>query len=247
MEITSSHYIAFTAFVQLAVALNFGLVYLDRRSGLLQLKRKLFGTYKARDNVLVNATANILKRYRSDHTYSDEIEHAHTKAKLYHTKVTADWYDEYEISFFPALGVVYGLYSLFVLYLVCFFDMPSDRLAFYENQFLVLSQVTLVFSLLLILRSWSKAKITRIVPTCLLYVFVASVGWWLCGKGWVIHFDLAFSRHFHWYMLLTYLPIFYYILRIVFVFLRKTICLVPMLWWAYRFQTELEQNKRNRS
>ena len=62
MEITSSHYIAFTAFVQLAVALNFGLVYLDRRSGLIQLKRKLFGSYRASNNVFVYGTGIILIR-----------------------------------------------------------------------------------------------------------------------------------------------------------------------------------------
>ena len=244
MEITSSHYIAFTAFVQLAVALNFGLVYLDRRSGLIQLKRKLFGSYRASNNVFVYGTGNILKRYRSNHNYPDKIELAHTKAKQYHTKVTADWNDEYEISFFPALGVVCGLYGLAVLYLVCFFDMLPERLAFYENHFLVLSQVTLVFSSLLTLRSWNKAKVTRIVPVSLLYVVVAVISWWFCSKGWTIRLDMAFAQHFHWYMLLTYLPIIYYLLRVAVVFLHKTMCLVPMLWWTFVFDTELNQKKR---
>ena len=245
MELSSSHYIAFTAFVQLAVALNFGLVYLDRRSGLIQLKRKLFRTFRASNNVLVHEAANTLKRYRGNQSYSNEIELAHTKAKQYHSIVTSDWDDEHEISFFPALGVIYGFYGLAVLYLVCFFEMTPDKVFFYENEFLVMSQVTLLFSIVLILRSKIKTKTTKIVPTCILYFVAVALGWWFCSKGWMFDCDMVFPRHFHWYMLLAYLPIIYYILRIFIMFLRKTICLFgPLLWWTFMLKTALDQDKK---
>lgn len=245
MELSSSHYIAFTAFVQLAVALNFGLVYLDRRSGLIQLKRKLFRTYRASNNVVVQEAANTLKRYRRNRSYSDEIEHAHTKTKQYHTIVTSDWDDEHELSFFPTLGVIYGFYGLAVLFLVSFFEMTPDKVLFYENEFLVMSQVTLLFSIFLILRSKNKTKTTRIVPTCILYFVAVALGWWLCSRGWIFECDMVFPHHFHWYVLLSYLPIIYYILRIFIIFLRKTICLFgPLLWWTFMLKTGLDEIKK---
>ena len=245
MELSSSHYIAFTAFVQLAVALNFGLVYLDRRSGLIQLKRKLFRTYRASNNVVVQEAANTLKRYRRNRSYSDEIEHAHTKAKQYHTIVTSDWDDEHELSFLPTLGVIYGFYGLAVLYLVGFFEVTPDKVLFYENEFLVMSQVTLLFSIFLILRSKNKTKITRIVPACILYFVVVALGWWFCSKGWIFECDMVFPKHYHWYMLLVYLPIIYYIIRVFWIFLHKTICLFgPLLWWTFMLKTGLDEIKK---
>lgn len=243
MDLQSSHYIAFTAFVQLAVALNFGLVYLDRRSSLLGLKRRLFSTYRAGKTPIVAKVANILKRYKGDQTYSLEVDNAHTKVKEYHSIVTSEWDDEHELSFFPALGAVYGFYSLALLYLVCFFDMPGKEL-YYQNQFLALSQVTLVFSLLMVVRSWCKNTSTRIVPTILLYSVVAVAGWIFTFRGWTYTCEMDFATHYHWYMLLAYLPIIYYIIRIVVLFIRKTFFIIPMTWWAVKFSSALDESKR---
>jgi len=242
MDLQSSHYIAFAAFVQLAVALNFGLVYLDRRSSLLGLKRKLFCTYRAGKTPIVAKVANILKRYKGYQTYSLEVENAHTKVKEYHAIVTSEWEDEHELSFFPALGAVYGFYSLALLYLACFFDMPGKEL-YYQNQFLTLSQLTLIFSLLMIVRSWWKDKSTKIVPTIILYIVVAIAGWFFTVHGWVYTCEMDFAAHYHCYMLLAYLPIIYYLARIVVLFMWKTLFIVPMTWWAVKFSNALDESK----
>lgn len=122
--------------------------------------------------------------------------------------------------------------------------MTPDKLLFYENQFLVLSQVTFVFTIVLILRSMLRTKKTRIVPTCLFYFLAAVAGWWICSKGWIFECDMVFSRHFHWYMLLAYMPIIYYMLRIFIIFLHKTFKIFPMLWWAFMLKTALDQIKK---
>ena len=127
MDLPSSHYLGFCAFVQLSVALNFGLVYLDRHSSLLRLKRRLFDVYKAGNNSKVDRVSRILKRYKRNTDYPRIVERYHTKAKQYHSIVTSDWDDEHEISFFPALGVLYGFYSIALLFLVCLFDMPGSE------------------------------------------------------------------------------------------------------------------------
>ena len=242
MALQPSHYIAFTAFVQLAVALNFGLVYLDRRSSLLGLKRKLFSTYRAGRTPVVANVANILKRYKGGKTYSIEVDNAHTKVKEYHSIVTSEWEDEHELSFFPALGAVHGFYSLVLLFLVCFFDIPGNEL-YYQSQFLTLSQLTLAFSLLLILRSWNKNISTKIVPTILLYAIIAVCGWMFTVKGLVFQCDMEFHIHYHWYMLMAYLPIIYYIVRILVLFVRKTLYIFPMVWWAVKFNTALDKSR----
>ena len=243
MDLQPSHYMAFAAFVQLAVALNFGLVYLDRRSSLLGLKRKLFSTYRAGKTPIVAKVANILKRYKGNLTYSLEVDNAHTKVKEYHAIVTSEWEDEHELSFFPALGAVYGFYSLALLYLVCFFDMPGKEL-YYHNQFLTLSQLTLVFSLLMIVCSWWKSTSTKIVPTMLLYIAVTVIGWIFTIHGWVYTCEIDFLSHYHWFMLLAYMPIIYYVIRIVVLFVWKTIYIVPMTWWAVKFSNALGESKQ---
>lgn len=242
MELQPSHFIAFAAFVQLAVALNFGLVYLDRKSSLLGLKRKLFSTYRAGKNRSVANVANILKRYKGNLAYSEDVENAHTKAKEYHAIVTSEWDDEHELSFLPALGVVYGFYGLALLYLVCFFDIPCLEM-YYQNQFLTLSQLTLAFSVLMIVRSWRKSVSTKIVPVMLLYLAVVIVGWVFTASGRVISCKMEFATHYHWYMLMAYLPIIYYILRVVIIFLRKTLFILPMVWWAAKFNAALDREK----
>ena len=192
---------------------------------------------------MVSNVANILRRYKRDKAYSLEVENAHTKVKEYHAIVTSEWEDEHELSFFPALGVVYGFYSLALLFLVCFFDMPGKEL-FYKNQFLTLSQLTLVFSALMIMRSWRKNTSTKIIPTILLYVIIAVCGWIFTVKGLVIQSDMEFSCHYHWYMLMTYLPIIYYVARIVVIFFRKTLFIFPMVWWAIKFNMALDKARR---
>lgn len=240
MELHPSHYVAFAAFIQLAVALNFGLVYLDRQSGLLGLKRKLFSTYKAGKTLAVANVANILKRYKSNKSYSKEVDNAHTKAKEYHAIVTSEWDDEHELSFFPALGVVYGFYCLALLFLVCFFDIPNQEL-YYQNQFLTLSQLTLLFSVLMIVRSWQKNKSTKIVPAILFYLLIAIAGWVFTAQGWVFRCEMKFYAHYHWYMLMAYLPIIYYFLRVVIIFAHKTFFIFPMVWWASKFNAALDK------
>lgn len=244
MDLQISHYLAFTAFIQLAVALNFGLVFLDSRSGLLRLKRKLFNNYKASNTRVVGRVANILKRYRSDHDYDPDTERAHTKTKQYHSIVTSDWDDEQEISFFPALGVIYGFYSLTLLFLICFFDVSYDSL-FYQNQFLILSQVTMAFSVVLIIRSWCKNTVTHITRATLIYIFFGAVGWICCCHGWMFDCDISFSRLYHWYILLSYLPIIYYVLRIMLIFLHKTLYIFPMTWWAAKFNAALNKEQQS--
>lgn len=241
MELLPSHYISFAAFVQLAVALNFGLVYLDRRSSLLGLKRRLFSTYRAGRTPVVANVANILKRYKSDKAYTIEVDNVHTKVKEYHAIVTSEWDDEHELSFFPALGVVYGFYSLTLLFLVCFFDM-SGREMYYQNQFLILSQLTFVFSVLMIVRSWRNKASTKIVPTILLYILVAVLGWIFTTRGWMFYCEMEFSSHYHWYILMVYLPIVYYIIRIFVLFIRKTLFIIPMVWWAVKFNSALDRS-----
>ena len=241
--ILPSHYISFAAFIQLAVALNFGLVYLDRRSSLLGLKRKLFSTYRAGKAPVIANVANILRRYKGHQTYSYEVEHAHTKVKEYHAIVTSEWDDEHELSFFPSLGVIYGFYSLAILYLMCFFDMP-DREYSFQNQFLTLSQLTLSFSIVLIVRSWFNGKTTKIVPTTLLYIIVAIAGWICTANDIVFQCDLKFYAHYHWYMLMAYLPVIYYVARILILFIMKTLNIVPMVWWAVKFNQSLDKEKQ---
>ena len=242
MDLPSSHYLGFCAFIQLSVALNFGLVYLDRRSSLLQLKRRLFDVYKAGNNSRVDKVSKILKKYKKNTNYPRIVERYHTKTKQYHSIVTSDWDDEHEISFFPALGVIYGFYSIALLFLVCFFDLP-DTEWFYHNQFLTLSQLTVIFSLLMIIRSWKKDVKTKIIPTCLLYAGLTAIGWFCCKNGWVFFTDIDFTYHYHWYVLLSYLPIVYCVVRIILIFLRKTFCIIPMLWWASYFDNSLNQQK----
>lgn len=242
MDLQPSHYIAFAAFVQLAAALNFSLVYLDRRSSLLGLKRKLFSTYRAGKTPVVANVANILKRYKSDRSYAVEVDYAHTKVKEYHAIVTSEWDNEHELSFFPALGVVFGFYSLALLFLVCFFDVPGMEM-YFHNQFLTLSQLTLVFSALMIVRSWRKNASTKIVPTILLYFFVAVLGWIFTMRGREFTFEIDFPAHYHWYILMVYLPIIYYVLRVFVLFIRKSSYIIPMAFWAVKFDNALDKSK----
>lgn len=242
MELQPSHYIAFAAFVQFAVALNFGLVYLDRRSGFLSLKRRLFSTYRAGSSPLVANVANVLRRYKSGLSYSTEVDYAHTKVKEYHAIVTSEWEDEHELSFFPALGVVYGFYNLALLFLVCFFDVPGREM-YFHNQFLTLSQLTLAFSALMIVRSWRKNTSTKITPTILLYLLIAVLGWVFTAHSWVFSCEIDFTVHYHWYMTMCYLPIIYYFLRIFVLYIRKTLFIFPMVWWAAKFDSALNQSE----
>ena len=55
---------------------------------------------------------------------------------------------------------------------------------------------------------------------------------------------MYFATHYHWYMLLAYLPIIYYIIRIVVLFIRKTFFIIPMTWWAVKFSSALDESKR---
>ena len=183
-----------------------------------------------------------MKRYKSNLPYTIEVEHAHTKAKEYHAIVTSEWDDEHELSFFPALGVVYGFYSLALLFLVCFFDVPGKEM-YYQNQFLTMSQLTLVFTVLMIVRSWKKDTSTKIVPTMLLYVLVAVAGWIFTVHGWVYSCEMEFPFHYHLYMIMAYLPIIYYVVRIVILFIRKTFFIVPMVWWTVKFDEALDKSK----
>lgn len=239
MNFQPSHFIAFTSIIQLAVALNFGLVYLDRRSGLLRLKRRLFNNYKAGDTLVVGRVSKVLKRYRNNNEYTPEIERAHTKAKQYYTIVTADWDDEHEISFFPSIGIIYGIYSLALLFIVGFFDV-HENLCFYHNLFLFLSQITLLFSILLIFRSWRRGTVTRIIPSTLIYLCLLIVGGLCCWKGCFFEGVKNFSRHYHWYVFMTYLPIIYYFLRILLIYCRKSLYIFPMVWWASKFEAALD-------
>lgn len=235
-----SHFTAFCALVQLAVALNFGFVYLEKKSMLFSLKEKLFKTYRAGNNTIVDYAANQLKRYRSSTLYDDRIEMLHTRLKEYHSIVTSPWDAEDELRYMPSMGCVYGLFSIVFLFVVCMFDVDFQ---FYTDLYLAYSLIaSAMFTFTLI---WSDILGRRmlLLPTITLYVMVMCVCTACQVAGWTISCSVDFKTCFHISLLLPFLPIAKYFITAMYQFLRKTGYLILMFLDAAEFSM-LMDNRR---
>lgn len=235
-----SHYTAFCALVQLAVALNFGFAYLEKKSMLFSLKEKMFKTYRAGNNRLVDYAANQLKRYRNSTQYDDKIERLHTGLKEYHSIVTSPWDAEDELRYMPAVGCVYGLFSIVFLVVVCMFDMDFQ---FYTDLYLTYSLVAAIIFVLSLVWSDLLGRKMLLLPTIILYVVIMVVCTIFQILGWTISCQIGFNTCFHATLLLPFLPIAKYFISAIFQFLRKTFYLIPMVWKSVEFSILMDNRK----
>lgn len=215
-----SHYTAFCSLVQLAVALNFGFIYLEKKSLLFSLKEKIFGTYKAGNSIIVDFSSKQLRRYRNNTDYTINIENSHTKLKELHNIVTSPWDAEDELRFMPPLGVVFGLYSIFFLFLVCMFD-ANDAYT-YMSLYMTYSAVTIIcFVVCICLGDKYKHRIS-ILHTSYIYIICLGICTFFVIQNWTLESIVGFDSFFHYSLTIPFFPILYYILKISCCHIKKT-------------------------
>lgn len=207
---------------------------------LFRLKEKLFKTYRAGNNELVNYATRQMKRYRASVQYDDEIEKLHTRLKEHHSVVTSPWDAEDELRYLPALGCVFGMYSITFLYVVCMFD---QNFKFYSNLYLAYSIIAAIMFALSFVWSDILGKRMQLLPTITFYVIIMTVCTAFQILGWTISCSVDFNTFFHTSLLLPFLPVAKYFISAIWQFVRKTRYLIQMLWEAVEF-SELMDNRK---
>ncbi|MBQ0075474.1 MAG: hypothetical protein KBT34_14940 [Prevotella sp.] len=196
-----SHFGVFTAFVQLSVAFNFSLLYLERKSSMVRISDMIHDAFISLINIPLGYAANEQKRYREDNA-SDKERAAYISLRDQKTKVTTKANALVRFRFLQSLGSIMGVFGILQLLNLSMLD----RGQFYTDFMLVSGEFTLVYSLFLFCILLREGKNPHVVPSLLIYFFIVFLSFVLVKFDCFFHCIDNIARVIHWLLLLAYLP-----------------------------------------
>lgn len=199
-----SHFIAFTAFIQLTVAFNFGLLYIERKSSMVKFRDLFHDGYLSFIDIPLKAGGREMKRYREKNA-TDEEREAYYNVRDLRTELTCKTNELIHFKFLQSLGMIYGIWGIIQLFFICMLDWGI----FYVDFFLISGQMTFIYSMIIfICLLLQKGTNPHILTTAILY-FIVLIGCYIfITQDWILHCiaENDVSLCFHCFFLMSYLP-----------------------------------------
>lgn len=211
-----SHFVVFTAFVQLSVAFNFSLLYLERKSSMVRFSDIIHDAFISLIGIFLDYATYELKRYRNDNALAEECE-AYIALRDQKTKVTRKDNALVCFRFLQALGVVMGVFAILQLLNLSMLD----RGQFYTDFLLVSGQFTLVYSLALFVILLRNGTNPHVTPSLVIYILGIFLSLTLVKHGYFFHCIENTTTTIHWLLLLAYLPFLLFIVYLVCHYIKR--------------------------
>lgn len=214
-----SHFVAFTAFVQLAVAFNFGLLYLERKSSTVKFRDLFHEGFLSLMDMFLKAAGREMRRYREDNATQEERS-AYYNVRDLRIELTTKANALIHFKFLQPLGMVYGIFGIIQLFNLCMLD----RGVFYADYFLLSGQMTFIYGLIIL--SWhlcGKGNNPHVLLATFIYI-IGLLGCWVLIKYDCIYRcidEQNFSIWLHILLLLSYLPFVYLLCVLVIHYARR--------------------------
>lgn len=235
-----SHYISFFAFIQVAVALDFGFMYMERKSSAMRLSDMFYDGFINLVRLFTSHAGDVMRRVRKE-TDSNEILEGYDNLKRTKTRVINKTDALQQLGFLKPMGVIAGIYALLILYIVCMFRKE----AYYEDLFLVLSEITLAVMSIVFLSIGCFKRSPHVLRYVFGYVASLVVGGCIVVKGWVFEYVTNFESWFHWFMFLPYLPVLLFISYMVVMYLCRISDVLKMIYQTIKLGKLLKIKKRS--
>lgn len=196
-----SHFVVFTAFVQLSVAFNFSLLYLERKSSMVRFSDMIHDAFISLISIFLSYATSEQKRYREDNA-TDHERAAYISLRDQKTKVVTKANALVRFRFLQSLGTIMGVFGILQLLNLSMLD----RGQFYTNFMLVSGELTLVYSLLLFCILLQEGKNPHVIPSLFFYLLIVFLSFILVKFDCLFHCIDNVTKFIHWSLLLAYLP-----------------------------------------
>lgn len=240
----TSHFVVFTAFVQLTVAFNFGLLYIERKSSTVKFRDMFHEGFLFLIGYFLRAAGSEKQRYRENNATQDERE-AYFYVRDMQTELTIKENNIIRFKFLQPLGMVYGLLGIIQLFSLCMFDYG----VFYVDFFLVSGQITFLYGLIILI--WSlckKGNNPHVLTVTFIYVLGIFVCYCLVEADCIFHYitENEISCWVHCLLILSYFPFAYFILFLTWHYAKRFPVLVKLVKGTKKLHRLMDE-KRERS
>ena len=212
---TYNYYIGFLAFVQIAVALNFGFLILDKKSILVQFQQGIFNWIKGMFKDDIEYAQSTYKRVRDTTMPKEFVDKKDELQGLLSVFAPNMEYKSLSL-FMPGLGFVTGLYSLLFLLIVPLWADGEPTISI--DMFEIITQATAfsicMMPLTLYYKSTFSSPYTGIICaivwmavylTIALLLYAINCTWDILRIEWFFYLALT----------IPYIPIIVYVVRLV--------------------------------
>lgn len=238
-EVTLSYYLSFFAFVQVAVALDFGFMYMERKSSAMRLSDMFYDGFVNLVKLFTSHAGDVLKRVRKE-TDSEEILDGYDELQRTKTCVIGKTDAILQLGFLKPMGVVAGIYALLILYIVCMFGKDT----YYENLFLVLSEITLAFMTFVFVYIGCFKKSSHVLRYVFAYIALLAVGACFVNKGWIFEYVTDFESWYNHFLLLPYLPVVLFVVYMIVMYTYRIPKVIKMIHQTRKLGKLLEMKKK---
>ena len=240
------NYANLLSFVQVGVAMNFGLLYLNKKNVFASIYKEYQGYLEALSKACLNKAAKQTGRVRIEMGEIIGMEKAmvdHWKSKIKYT-----YEHEFDYPYLACWGICSGTYGFFFLLAVGLFGCYHDK--FLMDFIIVLSELVCITELVSYISVYNireeMEKKKRVFWTCLSF-FVAIWGVLTCvQKGWIYRMEWNMDICFLVSMFVAYTPVIWLILmaleRLARILLMQVVC----YWHAARLRMLLDARKNLR-
>ena len=226
-----SFYSTLLSFVQIAVALNFGLIFFDKSSNIAHIKDWVNSFITQLTSKMVRKSANQMKRYRK-RTATTEQTKMHENVKRYRGMIVSPWDAIEELSYMPGLAVTAGIYSLAFLVVVAFLA-DNNEVASYL-MFALFCTTWFMYAILLFFEFCVK-----IATTVMSYMFAYSIFLFVfCYFSFSNYSLFAWIPYTDSYIVMTliapYFPVIILVSKVVIILIKKENLFFRLSYWTVR-------------
>lgn len=244
-----AHFVPFTAFVQISIAFNFGLFYLERKHSMVKISEMFHEAFLHIIRLFTNEAMMQEKRYKdskskSKKEFSKEDFKIYKEVYDYRIELTTKMNQLLYSKFLQPLGIIFGCFGLLLVWNLCMLDHGE----FYLNFILISGEITLVLGLFIFIRALCLQD-TRphTLSYSFIYLLLIGVCFYCIKNDAFFHVIVNTESILHAYFLLSYLPILLFVGFLIFHYLSR----MPILFKLVSKTKELHKildvkSKRNR-
>lgn len=207
----NSYYVGFSAFIQIAVAFCFGMLYINRESLLNQLQAYIFDGFRK------NAAWQQILNYVEKTTRSVKGNNSHEfflkwrgLINEYKDLFKAALNPERSCNYLASTGVVSALFSMIWLFVI---PAVKNCDTSFEDYYITHCLSTAIASVIMLLYGIFNTSMNRIKAFLLSLIILflcCGIGKCLLANEICFHYSFNFQQAFPYTLLLAYMPILYY-------------------------------------
>lgn len=237
------NYANLLSFVQVGVALNFGLLYLNRKNAFASVYKEYQGYLKALSKNCLNKVTRQTKRVRIEMGESIGME----KAKVDHwkSKIKYTYEHDFDYPYLVCWGVCSGTYGFFFLLITgllgCSWDNVLMDFIIILSELVCMIEIVSYLSVHNVREEMEKRK--KVFWICF-WFFVAILGIFACAcKGWVYRIGWNMDSCFLGSIFMAYTPVLWLILMAIGRLIKIQSMQVVCYWHAARLKILLDSRK----